>query len=155
MPAPPLRLRLYDRRPAPEPLNVGVIAAISRPQSVKKVVRFCATAGVKSLHFVRSANGEKSYLQSKIFQPDRILREVVTGLEQGGGAHPPHVEMHGKFRPFMEDTFPSLQADFPAPWHGFIACLPRSDEQLTRPFFLPEGPAAAALAGHWIRSWME
>ncbi len=81
-----------------------LIVAIPRPQTQKKIIHLATVLGVKDLHFIRSENTEKSYLESKSLIPHAIKYEIVKGLEQSYDCMPPTITVHKRFRPFIEDV---------------------------------------------------
>jgi RsmE family RNA methyltransferase len=80
---------------------------LSRPQTIKKVVQAAVTMGIKELHLVRSERGEKSYLSAKVLSPNLLAKEIELGLSQAVDTVPPHVEVHDRFLPFLEDLLPA------------------------------------------------
>jgi RsmE family RNA methyltransferase len=99
----------YTPGQQPLPLNpVVLIVAVPRPQTQKKVIHLAASLGIEAVHFVRCENTEKSYLSSKSLTPDNIRWEVVKGLEQSGDPNPPHIEVHQRFKTFIEDVAPQI-----------------------------------------------
>ena len=99
-----LELNLLDSGPAILPIHL--IVAVPRPQMVRRIVEFCAMAGVQSVDFIRSTGVIKSYLQSPALGPSEIEVCICKGLEQSGGTIPPEVRVHQSFRPFIEDYLP-------------------------------------------------
>lgn len=85
-----------------------LIVGISRPQTMKKVFQAATLLGAGSLHLVRSACGERSYLDARVLQPARIDDEIIEALEQGWDGVPPVVAIHQRFKPFVEDVVPTL-----------------------------------------------
>ena len=64
--------------------------------------------GVRSLHFVRSEQGEKSYLQSRSLDEDQILDESTKALEQVWDTRAPEIQVHLNFSYFLEKKYPRL-----------------------------------------------
>jgi RsmE family RNA methyltransferase len=94
---------------SPLPLNpVILIVAVPRPQTQKKVIHLAASLGLAAVHFVRCENTEKSYLSSKSLSPENIQWEIVKGLEQSGDPNPPQIEVHQRFKTFIEDIAPGI-----------------------------------------------
>lgn len=83
--------------------EVHLIVGLSRPQTVKKVLQAAAILGAKSLHFVKSERGEKSYLQSTALDDAQIQFEIVKGLEQVWDPIPPRVSVHRDFSYFERE----------------------------------------------------
>ena len=143
-----LSLKVVQREPAPPKLPIHCIVGACRPQTVKKVLQIAATTGVGSLHLVRAANSEKSYLQSKILAPSQLEHEIRLAIEQSGDPLAPQVCVHRTFSWFVrEHLAPELKrlgsfAGFIADAHGAskrrlsVAAAPCRD----KPVFLAVGP---------------
>ncbi len=99
-----LSLTLQPLTPTPVDLIVGV----SRPQTIKKVVQAAVMLGVRSLHFVRSEQGEKSYLQSRSLEEEQVREESGKALEQVWDSRAPEIVVHRTFSHFLEKQFPTL-----------------------------------------------
>jgi RsmE family RNA methyltransferase len=94
--------------PPPPPLPLSLIVALPRPQSLKKLLHFTASSGVKTLYLIASARVEKSYWNSSALRPEALAEEVELGLEQGVDTIPPELEFRKSFRDFARDELPSL-----------------------------------------------
>ena len=81
---------------------VTLIVGLCRPQTVKKVIAAAMAYGVQDLEFVRTANSEKSYLDSKIWNPENIKQEVTLAMAQTGDSIAVKINSHKKFLPFLE-----------------------------------------------------
>lgn len=103
-----VELRVERREPSIPLQPIDLIVGLSRPQTVKKVIQAAVTFGVRSLHFVHSELGEKSYLTSHALIDEEIQREVVKGLEQIWSGMYPSVRTHRSFRYFCEHRLPTL-----------------------------------------------
>ena len=100
-----LRLELGEQAPQKHPLEL--IVAISRPQTMKKVLWFTGSSGIARLHLVGSAKGEKSYLQSKSLQSPHLERELFRGLEQGCDTVLPPVSQYPNVRTLLKELLGS------------------------------------------------
>ena len=80
-----------------------LVVAFARPQTVKKVLHLAAVTGIEELHFVRAARIEKSYMTSQVLQPAALHAVLRKGIEQSGDSVLPHVTLHDRFKPFVED----------------------------------------------------
>lgn len=87
---------------------VDLIVGVSRPQTIKKVVQAAVMLGARSLHFVCSEKGEKSYLQSTALLEESLQQESVKALEQVWDSRPPSISVHRSFRYFSENKLESL-----------------------------------------------
>jgi len=88
-------LEILSINPPLPPLPVELICATPRPQTVKKLLHLAGAVGVRSVTFLRSALGEKSYLSSKELQNEQIQKHLIQALEQSGGSFLPRVSCHG------------------------------------------------------------
>ncbi len=107
-----VRLSVNQTNPPPnyQPI-VDIICAVPRPQTLKKILLPSAMMGVRRLHLVRANRTEKSYLQSPMMAPENQLPHLIEGLSQGKRIALPTVTLHPLFRPFVEDTWPSIQSE--------------------------------------------
>ncbi|MDA3899425.1 MAG: 16S rRNA (uracil(1498)-N(3))-methyltransferase [Spirochaetes bacterium] len=123
----------------PMKLPVRIIIAMSRPKSMRKVLRYGTAMGVSHFAIINSWRADKSYWQSPLLFPEKIRSELLLSLEQACDTGLPHVTMHKLFKPFVEDELPQLvtgsdcftahpYADVPAPF------------ALNRPISLAIGP---------------
>lgn len=106
-----LKLRL-DLDPLPR-MNSILIVAVPRPQTVKKVIHLATTFGVNELHFIRTENVEKSYLKASTLERESIEHEIYLALEQCYDSIPPLVEIHPRFKPFIEDRLGEMLSKMP------------------------------------------
>jgi len=128
----------FDRDP-PAGLPLTVVLALPRPKVLRRVLFSLTVMGVKRIILVNAARVEKSYWQSPFLQEDRILRQLVLGLEQARDTMLPEVQMRLRFKPFVEDELPGITAGtlaLVAHPSGLEPC-PR---EVTRPVTLAIGP---------------
>jgi RsmE family RNA methyltransferase len=92
----------------PERTRISLVVGICRPQTVKKVIHAATCFGINELHFVRTAQAQKSYLDSEVLTEAAILDQQILALEQSGDSVLPPVKVHRRFRPFVEDTLAGL-----------------------------------------------
>ena len=109
-----------ERRPPPKKEIIAVVA-VPRPQTVKKLIHLACTLGLKQLHLIRSMNAQKSYLHSNALQTQAIQTELRKGLEQAVDTVAPVIELHMRFRPFVEERLSSIAASLPEPQSRLIA----------------------------------
>ena len=101
---------VLDIKLTEEPLarsNLSWIVAISRPQTIKKLLQLAATLGIDELHLIRTSQVVKSYLQSACLEPENIAANVLKGLEQAGDSIAPRVFVHKFFKPFILEVLPA------------------------------------------------
>lgn len=99
--------------PALPRFPAALVVAVSRPQTIKKIIHLATTLGMMELHLLKTANVEKSYLQSKVLENDAIKAEVVLGLEQAVDSIPPAIQIHRNFHAFSTDVLPTILQDVP------------------------------------------
>ncbi len=103
--------------PARERTPVDLIVGAPRPQTVKKVIQAAVMLGLRSVHFLRSELGERSYLQSRSLSEAGLLEEGAKGLEQVWDSELPQIEVHRSFSYFMRNKLPLLAEN------GDVACF--------------------------------
>ena len=64
--------------------------------------------GVKEIHLIHTKRVEKSFWQSQVIKEDSLATIVNEGLSQAMDTSPPHIHFHQRFKPFVEDTLPTL-----------------------------------------------
>jgi len=91
---------------APE---IEIICALPRPQTLKKVLFICGMTSVRKLHLIRANRVEKSYYHSPLLEEKNLRKNLLEGMSQGKSIRLPAVEIHHKFRQFIEDFLPLLE----------------------------------------------
>ncbi len=91
--------------------SIDLVVGLSRPQTVKKVIQTAVMSGVRSLRFVQTENGEKSYGTSHLLRPQALRDETVRALEQTGEGLAPCVTVHRSFLHFQKDGLCLLTSD--------------------------------------------
>jgi 16S rRNA (uracil1498-N3)-methyltransferase len=132
-----LRVRLGE---APPPASSIILAlALPRPPTLDKVLQHGTAMGIKRFLFFHARRTEKSYWSASALEPAAIRHQLVLGLEQARDTVVPDVELHPRFRPFVEDRLALLRASMPvlvADPEGAEAC-PRAE---AGPLVLVLGP---------------
>lgn len=100
----------FDTAPTPL-LPLKMVIGISRPQTIKKIVQYCAMLGVGALHLIGSELGQKSYRSSKALQEENLLELGILGLEQSGNSLLPEVVLHNDCYDYFRTTNNSSSAD--------------------------------------------
>lgn len=96
-----------DKQP-PAPVPVTVILAMPRPKVFKRVLQGLTTIGVKEIFLLNSWRVDKSYWQSPALESKAIHEQLILGLEQARDTILPLVQLHQRFKPFVEDTLPDI-----------------------------------------------
>lgn len=103
-----VRLKLTLDREPPLRMEADLIVAVPRPQTTKKLIHLATTLGVERVHFIRTLNTVKSYLQSSALDEGGIEVEVMKGLAQGVDSVAPQFEVHRSFERFAADVLPEI-----------------------------------------------
>lgn len=103
-----ISLALDLQQPPPPALDLTLVLALPRPKMLKRILQTIATLGVKKIHLINSYRVEKSYWQTPFLEPASIHAQLILGLEQGCDTVLPEVQLHKRFKPFVEDTLPAL-----------------------------------------------
>ncbi len=98
---------VLDHAPPP-PAAAGLVVALPRPPSLRKVLQQATALGVKRIALIASRRVEKSYWQSHALDPAALEQQLRLGLEQARDTVLPEVSLHPRFRPFVEDVLPGL-----------------------------------------------
>ncbi|MCI5181780.1 MAG: 16S rRNA (uracil(1498)-N(3))-methyltransferase [Candidatus Electrothrix sp. AW1] len=110
--------------PAPPLPEVELILALPRPIMLQRIVKQATVMGVRRFHLIRSAKVEKSFFQTPVLQPDKIKELLLEGLTQAVDTRLPEVLIHHRFKPFVQDTVPTLIGDGLLAHPGVTASLP-------------------------------
>jgi len=106
-----------DQEP-PSPLPLHLLCALQRPKTLRKILQFAASAGVKHLTVIECWKVDKSYWTNPLIDhPEALREELILGLEQGRDTVLPEVTFKRRFKPFVEDELPGLLAGTA----GFVA----------------------------------
>lgn len=97
----------------PEKRPVHLILALPRPKVLRRIIMDAVTTGVERISLIHSYRVDKSYWQTPFL---RQLDDYVTlGLEQAGDTIAPEIQLHKRFKPFVEDILPTwINAERPA-----------------------------------------
>ena len=110
-----IELSLTDNPPPPLPLSL--ILALPRPKMLKRVLQSMASMGLKSVYIINSCKVEKSYWQSKLLQPEKMMEQLILGLEQSCDTWMPEISLHQSFKQFIECKI----GDIVCPEFNFVA----------------------------------
>jgi RsmE family RNA methyltransferase len=92
----------------PVKLPLTLILALPRPKMLRRILRMVAELGVESLHLINSYRVEKSYWQTPVLDPAVVADYFVEGLSQSRDTVLPAINLHNRFKPFVEDDLPPL-----------------------------------------------
>ena len=104
-----LEVALTDAPPARHPTRL--VLALPRPKMLRRILRTVAEFGVDEIHLIHSYRVEKSFWQSPYLEKGKVEAALIQGLERAGDTILPVVTEHRRFKPFMEDSLPSIAAE--------------------------------------------
>lgn len=97
-----IQIEKLEKVVAPK-VEIDLICALPRPQTLKKVLSVSAAMGVRKLMLIRSNRVEKSFFGSKLLKENEMEGFLIEGLAQGKRTRLPLVSIHDRFRLFFED----------------------------------------------------
>ncbi len=103
-----LTLEVQLDQPAPEPLPCTLLLALPRPKMLKRVLQAVTSLGVKQIYLINSYRVEKSFWNSPVLQPEKLLEQLQLGLEQTVDTNLPEIHLRHLFKPFVEDELPTI-----------------------------------------------
>jgi RsmE family RNA methyltransferase len=62
--------------------SIHLLIGMSRPPTIKKVLEHATCMGIKAFHFIGTSLSERSYMQSKITNPEQYEKYLKLGLAQ-------------------------------------------------------------------------
>lgn len=108
-----LELRVELGQRPPPAVEITLALALPRPHTLEKVLQQATALGVKRVLLFHARRVEKSYWDASAIEPAAIRRQLLLGLEQCVDTVLPTVELHRKFRPFVEDRLVPLREQGP------------------------------------------
>lgn len=97
--------------PPPPRHRFDLVLALPRPKMLRRVLRTAAEFGVSEVHLIHSYRVEKSYWQSPLLATEKLEAALMAGMERSGDTIMPSVQLHHRYRPFIEDVLPALSGD--------------------------------------------
>lgn len=88
--------------PPDAPENLDLICGLARPNSLKRIMKDCATMNLRSIRFIHTDLGEKSYRTSKLVNPDQYKRLLIEGASQGAVTNLPSVSFYDSLDSCLE-----------------------------------------------------
>lgn len=92
----------------PRKLPLTLIVSYPRPKTLKKVLQYGASLGVKEFIVTNSYRVEKGYWRNPILKEESLRSNMLLGLEQAKDTVLPKVSIKRLFKPFVEDELPSV-----------------------------------------------
>ncbi|SDK69420.1 16S rRNA (uracil(1498)-N(3))-methyltransferase [Microbulbifer yueqingensis] len=134
-----LEVSLDASAPPPPPIPVKLVLALPRPKMLKRTIQHATAMGVKEIHLVNAYRVEKSYWQTPWLAADRLREQCLLGLEQSVDTVMPRIELHKRFKPFVEDELPAISAGTEALVAHPVGAAP-CPVDIGRPVTLAVGP---------------
>jgi RsmE family RNA methyltransferase len=130
-----------------EPL-LDLILALPRPIMLKRILSQVTTLGIGTIHLINANRVEKSFWEAGILQREEYHSHLLQGLEQAVDTRLPEIRIHPRFKPFIEDFFPSLAGNY----HRLILAHPTGSRLLADVIDSRNGRIALAVGpeGGWV-----
>lgn len=135
------------KAPRPKPY-LDLILALPRPIMLKRILSQVTALGVGTIHLVNAKRVEKSFWGASILDPQEYRVHLLQGLEQAVDSRVPTVEIHEKFKPFVEDYLPGIVPEY----DSAICAHPTGNMKLSEAITGGEGRVMLAIGpeGGWI-----
>lgn len=141
-----LRIDLVED-PRPEP-PIDLILALPRPIMLKRILSQVTALGVGKIYLINAKRVEKSFWGASILEPEEYREHLLQGLEQAVDTRVPTIEIHNKFKPFVEDHLPEIIHGY----SGRVCAHPTGDTTLASAVSGKKGRVLLAIGpeGGWI-----
>ena len=128
--------------------HLDLILALARPIMLKRILSQVTALGVGTIHLVNAKRVEKSFWGASILDPSEYRTHLIQGLEQAVDTRLPKVEIHEKFKPFVEDYLPSIVENY----SSCICAHPTGDATLGEAIAGKKGRVLLAIGpeGGWL-----
>lgn len=132
--------------PAKNP--VDLVLALPRPIMLRRILSQIAALGVESLHVVNAARVEKSFWDATLLNPHEYEQHLLHGLEQSVDTVLPEICFHRRFKPFIEDFFPTISSRY----RNLLYAHPAGRSRLGEILGTGEGKCLVAIGpeGGWV-----
>jgi RsmE family RNA methyltransferase len=105
-----VELEIALEQAPPPKLPLTIVLALPRPKMMRRIFRTVAELGVRELILINTYKVEKSYWQSPALAPATVRGYLLDGLQQARDTVLPAVRFERRFKPFVEDSLPTLAA---------------------------------------------
>ncbi len=92
----------------PPPLPLTLVLALPRPKVLRRVIQHATTLGVKEFYIIKTWRVEKSYFATPYLSEEKMMEEMMLGLEQARDTILPRFHVRKLFKPFVEDELPAI-----------------------------------------------
>lgn len=100
-----------DEKQFSEP-QLDLILALPRPIMLRRILSQVTALGVGHIYLINANRVEKSFWDASLLQPEEYREHLKIGLEQCTDTRLPTLSLHDKFRPFIEDLYPTVQKNY-------------------------------------------
>ncbi len=91
---------------------LDLILALPRPIMLKRILSQVTALGVGTIHLINANRVEKSFWEAGLLGTAEYRSHLLHGLEQAVDTRLPEVRLHPKFRPFIEDFWPTVAGEY-------------------------------------------
>lgn len=105
-----LKIEIFES--VPESPHIDLILALPRPIMLKRIISQVTALGVATIHLIHANRVEKSFWDSSIVSAHEFRPFLLHGLEQAIDTRLPKISLHRKFKPFIEDYFPTVKSQY-------------------------------------------
>ena len=141
-----LRLAISDLQIMTPPLDL--ILALPRPIMLKRILCQMTALGVGVIYLIHANRVEKSFWEASIVSENGFKPFLLQGLEQAVDTRLPKICLHRKFKPFVEDYYPTIRDSYK---HHLLA-HPGGQNMTQKKMFGESGRAVLAVGpeGGWV-----
>lgn len=127
---------------------IDLILALPRPIMLRRILSQVTALGVGTIHLINANRVEKSFWEAGILQPEEYHAHLLHGLEQAVDTRLPTIQIHPKFKIFMEDLLPSFAENY----HHLLLAHPKGGQRLGDVIDSRNGRIALAVGpeGGWV-----
>lgn len=141
-----LRIEISDLKIVTPPLDL--ILALPRPIMLKRILSQMTALGVGIIHLIHANRVEKSFWEASIVAENGFRPFLLQGLEQAVDTRLPKIYLHRRFKPFIEDYYPTIRDGY----HYHLLAHPGGQTMVHKK--MDGGPGRAILAvgpeGGWV-----
>ncbi len=92
--------------------EMDLILAMPRPIMLQRILTQVAALGIGRIFLIHANRVEKSFWESGLLENHQYQAYFRQGLEQAIDTRMPHLEMHRRFKPFVEDFLPEITGGY-------------------------------------------
>lgn len=127
---------------------IDLILALPRPIMLKRILSQMTALGVGVIHLIHANRVEKSFWEASIVAENGFRPFLLQGLEQAVDTRLPKICLHRRFKPFVEDYFPTVRDSY----HYHLLANPGGQTMAYTKIFGEPGRAILAVGpeGGWV-----